>query len=116
MPARSRCWHSVLFGPLWPERKHCCRRPTSRREYVIRSTQHAETVVGISGEVQAKQVADIELEVRSVCQTNKTSANLRDVVIQLTALKMNVQARRRGNELRFSRAQIRRDRARADLS
>jgi len=60
------------------------------REYVIRSTQHAETVVGVSGEVQAKQVADIELEVRSVCQISKTAANLRDVAIELTAMKMNV--------------------------
>jgi hypothetical protein len=58
------------------------------REYVIRSVQHAETVAGFSAKTQAKQVADIELEVRSVCQTNKTSPALRDVLIELTALKM----------------------------
>ncbi|MEQ1843695.1 MAG: hypothetical protein ABL994_25105, partial [Verrucomicrobiales bacterium] len=60
------------------------------REYVIRSTQHAETVVGVSGESQAKQVADIELEVRTVCQKGAGEKNLRDVLIELTALKMNV--------------------------
>ncbi len=69
------------------------------REYVLRSTQHAETVVGVSGDAKAKQVADVELEVRSVCQAHKTDSKLRDVAVELLAMKINV--RLGGVEMRY---------------
>ena len=75
-----RSWADPLLPPIYQP----------GREYVIRSVQHAETVAGFSAKSQAKQVADIELEIRSLCQANKTSPALRDVQIQLMSLKMNL--------------------------
>jgi len=61
------------------------------REYILRSSQHAETVLAIAGAgAQARQVADIDIELRSVCQKNKDQAALRDLLIELTALRMDV--------------------------
>jgi hypothetical protein len=61
------------------------------REYVLRSTQHAETVLAVAGGgAQARQVADIVVDLRSVCQKNKDQGHLRDLLIELTALRMDV--------------------------
>jgi hypothetical protein len=60
------------------------------REYVLRSTQHAETVAGFSGEAKARQVADVELEVRSVCREREGEPRLRDVAVELLAMKIKV--------------------------
>lgn len=73
------------------------------REYVLRSVQHAETVVGISGDAKARQVADVELEVRSVCQARKGEAKLRDVVVELLA--MNIKVRLGSVEMRYDSRQ-----------
>lgn len=60
------------------------------REYLIRSTQHAETVAGVAGDARAKQVADVELEVRSVCQAAKSDPKLREVTVELLAINLKV--------------------------
>ncbi len=81
-----------LTLPAWLRAADPLPPPTYQpgREYVIRSTQHAETVVGVSGQREARQVVDIVIDIRSVCQRAKGNAAHRDVLIELTAVSMVV--------------------------